>query len=132
MTDEQNRTYHKMDISSLGHTWIFDIDGTIVKHNGYLTDGRDTLLPGARDFFAGIPEEDVVILLTSRKEEYREVTEKFLHDNGIRYHYILYGMPYGERILVNDRKPSGLAMALAINTERDVFMKEQFAIDEQL
>lgn len=22
-------------ISQLGHTWILDLDGTIVKHNGY-------------------------------------------------------------------------------------------------
>ena len=33
-------------LSTLGHTWIFDLDGTIVKHNGYLIDGKDTLLPG--------------------------------------------------------------------------------------
>ena len=36
-------------MSTLPKTWIFDLDGTIVKHNGYLLDGEDTLLPGVRE-----------------------------------------------------------------------------------
>lgn len=32
---------------------------------------------------------------------------------------ILFDMPMGERIVVNDRKPSGIDMAVAINCERD-------------
>ena len=28
-------------LSSLGHTWILDLDGTLVKHNGYKIDGAD-------------------------------------------------------------------------------------------
>ena len=34
---------------------------------------------------------------------------------------IHFGMPMGERIIVNDRKPSGLGMAIAININRDDF-----------
>ena len=30
-------------------------------------------------------------------------------------------MPMGERIIVNDRKPSGLDMAVSINMDRDRF-----------
>ena len=56
-------------VSSLGKTWIFDIDGTIVKHNGYKEDGNDTLLDGAAGFFADLPDIDMVILVTSRGEE---------------------------------------------------------------
>ena len=41
---------NKVTLSTLGHTWILDIDGTIVKHNGYLIDGEDTFLPGAETF----------------------------------------------------------------------------------
>ena len=37
-------------LSPLGKTWILDIDGTIVKHNGYKIDGHDTLLLGAKEF----------------------------------------------------------------------------------
>ena len=106
-------------LSTLGHTWIFDIDGTIVKHNGYKTDGQDTLLPGAKEFLKKIPEKDLVIFLTSRTESYRQMTEAFLKKNGIRYDHILFGAPPGERILINDDKPSGLPMCVGIRAERN-------------
>lgn len=111
----------KMVLSTLAKTWIFDLDGTIVKHNGYKLDGRDTLLPGAKAYLDALPDEDRVLILTSRTEEYREETLRFLKENGIHYDEILFGMPMGERILVNDRKPSGLDMAMAVNLDRDVF-----------
>lgn len=111
----------KMILSTLPKTWIFDLDGTLLKHNGYKLDGKDTVLPGAREYLEGLPDEDRVVILTSRTEEYREETLRFLKENGIKYDEILFGMPMGERILVNDRKPSGLGMALAVNLDRDVF-----------
>ncbi|GHU45798.1 hypothetical protein FACS1894190_17930 [Spirochaetia bacterium] len=111
-----------MNLSQLAHTWILDIDGTIVRHNGYKIDGRDTFLPGAEDFLKSIPSDDMIIFITSRTEAEKELTEKFLNDNGIRYHTIIYNAPFGERILVNDAKPSGLQTAIAINTVRDIFI----------
>lgn len=111
----------KMILSTLAKTWIFDLDGTLLKHNGYKLDGRDTLLPGAKAYLDELPDEDRVLILTSRTEEYREETLRFLKENGIRYDEILFNMPMGERILVNDRKPSGLDMAVAVNLDRDVF-----------
>lgn len=119
-------------LSTLGHTWLLDIDGTIVKHNGYKIDGEDTLLDGAVDFLAGIPEGDMIIFITSRTEEYRTLTVDFLRKNNIRYDHIIFGAPYGERILINDRKPSGLDMSVAVNTERNVFCEQKFEIDENL
>lgn len=121
-----------IEVSSLGKTWIFDIDGTIVKHNGYKIDGFDTMLPGAKEFLNSIPDTDVVIFLTARDVSYKKMTEDFLNENGIRYLTVLYGLPYGERILVNDRKPSGLNLSYAINTERNEFMKYTFEIDKDL
>lgn len=56
----------------------------------------------------------------------------FLHKNNIRYDYILTDMPFGERILVNDRKPSGLNTAYAINKDRDDKLNIEFAINEDL
>lgn len=108
-------------LSTLPKTWIFDLDGTLLKHNGYKTDGKDTLLPGVREYFSRIPDEDKVVVLTSRTEEHRERTLRFLEENRIRYDQVLFGMPMGERIVVNDRKPSGLDMAVAINVDRDHF-----------
>lgn len=119
-------------ISTLPKTWIFDLDGTIVKHNGYLIDGKDTLLEGARDFFRSIPKEDYVLILSARKKKYRRKTIKFLRQNKIRFDEIRFDMPVGERILVNDEKPKGLKTSLAINTKRDEFMKEKFEITEEI
>lgn len=119
-------------LSPLPKTWILDLDGTLVKHNGYKLDGRDTLLSGAGEFLANIRPEDMVIILTSRTEEYRDLTEHFLKDNGIRYDHIIFNAPYGERILINDRKPSGLRMAVAVNTERDKACEAAFAINTDL
>ena len=73
-----------IEVSALPKTWIMDIDGTICKHNGYKIDGHDTLLPGAKDFFATIGREDKIIFVTSRTKEYAKMTEKFLTENGIR------------------------------------------------
>lgn len=119
-------------VSPLGKTWIFDIDGTIVKHNGYKLDGEDTFLAGAKEFLLSILPTDRIIFVTSRTEEQKEQTENFFAKNGIKYHAMIYGVPYGERILVNDRKPSGLEMAIAVNTTRDVFMETTFEVDESL
>lgn len=38
-------------ISSLPHTWILDLDGTLVEHNGYKIYGKDRVLPGIKKFF---------------------------------------------------------------------------------
>lgn len=110
-----------LTLSTLAKTWIFDLDGTIVKHNGYRTDEGDILLSGAKEYLDEIPQEDRIVIFTSRKEEYREMTIRFLMENDIRYDVILFDMPMGERIVVNDRKPSGIEMAVALNIDRDDF-----------
>ena len=109
----------ELEMSSLPKTWILDLDGTLVKHNGYKIDGKDSLLPGAKELLSQIRDEDYVIIVTSRKLEYKELTESFLQENNIRYNHIIFEAPYGERILINDNKPSGLKMAYAIDTDRD-------------
>jgi hypothetical protein len=106
-------------LSPLGHTWFLDLDGTLVKHNGHLTDGGDTLLPGAEQLLAQIPAEDFVVIVTSRLPDHRCETEAFLAETKIRYDHIIFGAPFGERIVVNDAKPSGLQTAIAINGVRD-------------
>lgn len=109
-------------LSTLPKTWVFDLDGTLLKHNGYKLDGEDTVLPGALEYLNTIPAEDKIIIFTSRTDEYRQITMDFLKEHGIRYDGILFNMPMGERIIVNDRKPSGLDMSVAINIDRDQFM----------
>ena len=119
-----------LEFSKLSKTWIIDIDGTIVKHNGYITDGQDTLLDGVKEFFTNIAGGDKVILLTARKEEYIEPLKDFLKQNNIRYDFLLFDMPVGERILINDRKPSGLNTAFAINKSRDDKFGVEYTIRE--
>lgn len=118
-------------LSPLGHTWLLDLDGTLVKHNGY-KEGGDVLLPGVKEFIASLPESDMIIIITARKQEYKDITEKFLKDNGIRYNHIVFEAPYGERIVINDKKPSGLSVSVAINTERDEAWGIKYVVDKNL
>lgn len=108
-------------MSTLPKTWILDLDGTLVKHNGHKLDGVDALLSGAKEYLDMLPAEDKIIILTSRAEEYREQTLEFLKSHSVRYDEILFHMPMGERIVVNDRKPSGIDMAVAVNLDRNDF-----------
>jgi hypothetical protein len=109
----------ELALSPLGHTWFLDLDGTLVNHNGHLADGGDQLLPGTLDLVDQIPADDLVVIVTSREELHRAATEAFLIENGIRYDHIIFGAPFGERIVVNDAKPSGLQTAIAVNAVRD-------------
>ena len=119
-------------LSTLPKTWVFDVDGTLVIHNGHLRPQGDELLPGVKEFFASLPAQDAVVLLTARKKELGPALEAFLTANGIRYDAILYGMPAGERILVNDGKPSGLLTAVAVNKKRDDALSIHTVLDESL
>lgn len=121
----------RITLSPLGHTWIMDLDGTLVKHNGY-KEGGDVLLPGVKDFIDSLPEGDMIVIITARKQEYRGITEMFLKDNGIRYDHIIFEAPYGERIVINDKKPSGLPVSVAVNTERDDEWSVSYTVDENL
>lgn len=108
-------------LSTLPKTWVFDLDGTLLKHNGYKIDGIDTVLPGVPEYLNAISSEDTIIILTARTDAYKQMTIDFLTEQGIRYDIILFNMPMGERILINDRKPSGLDTSVAINIDRDKF-----------
>lgn len=119
-------------LSPLSHTWFLDLDGTLLEHNGHLTEGGDTVLDGALAFVGSIPADDLIIIVTSRAEAHRAATEAFLRKSGIRYDHIVFGAPYGERIVVNDRKPSGLVTAHALSTQRDQAPDVAVRVDESL
>ncbi len=105
-------------LSSLSKTWIFDFDGTLVEHNGYKT-GEDKFLPGAKEFLQSLPGDDFILIMTAREKQAREKTEAFLKKHNIRYNELLFEMPMGERILLNDNKPSGLKCAYAVSPDRN-------------
>jgi uncharacterized HAD superfamily protein len=107
-----------LHLSDLRHTWLIDIDGTILIHNSHLN-SENKILPGVINFWNKIPEKDVIILLSARSSEFKETTIAELTKHNIRYDYILFDLPVGERILINDMKPSGLITSIGINTERN-------------
>lgn len=119
-------------LSPLPKTWIFDVDGTLVIHNGHLRPEGDELLPGVKDFFAKIPNTDTIILLTARQCTELPLLEAFLQREGIRYNAILGDLPQGERILVNDTKPSGFTTAYSINKKRNEKLQINYTIDYDL
>lgn len=111
-----------LTLSNLSHVWVLDLDGTLVKHNKYKT-GEDEWLEGALDFIKNIPDSDYIIILTGREHKYKKQTIDFLNKNSIRFNKIIFDVPFGERILINDKKPSGLNCAYALNLERDKGIK---------
>lgn len=123
---------HNITISPLPHTWLIDIDGTLMIHNGH-KHGDDVVLDGVKEFFATIPAEDKIILLSARTEDEKEATLNVLNQNGLRYDEVIFGLPTGERILINDAKPSGLKTALEVNIKRDVGLSDlKIEIDPSL
>lgn len=104
--------------ANLGHTWFIDLDGTILNHNGYLN-GADNLLPGVKELWATIPDRDCIVIVTGRKKYYKNKSLKILSDNGLRYDHAIFGLPLGERIVINDCKPEGLKTAIAWNVQRN-------------
>jgi len=106
-------------LSSLPHTWLIDLDGTIVEHNGHKK-GIETLLDGALELWAQIPPGDTIVLLTARVDCDLQSVFNLLGQHNLRYDHVLCNLPAGERLLINDIKPRGLKTALAINVPRDL------------
>jgi histidinol phosphatase-like enzyme len=109
-------------------TIFIDIDGTLVKHQGnmsnmFLCDME--ILPGVLE---KLNEWDAkgykIILTTGRKECLRKLTKKQLLKNGIFYDQLIMGLTRGERILINDIKPNNdMITASAIQINRDEGLK---------
>ena len=116
-----DRSNFKLD--DIEKTWIFDLDGTLVVHNGY-KNGVDELLPGVKEFYEkNIDDTDYILIITARNSEFRGIAERCFLDNNIRYDIIVYDTPRGERILINDRKPwgGGIDTAYSFNINRNNF-----------
>ena len=81
---------------------IVDIDDTLsnASHRRHFIEGREKNWEG---FFDGMSQDTVnehikkkcevypheILLMTGRTEKYKEITEKWLEDNNIRYHYLV-------------------------------------------
>lgn len=122
---------YSLTLSRLAKTWLIDLDGTLLKHNGYKIDGIDTLLPGAKEFISRLSKDDVIIILTSRGEDSIEQTKIFLKENEIHYDYLIYNLPFGERIVINDRKPSGISTSYSVNVNRNEGIEIDLMMDDR-
>ena len=120
-----------LTLSSLPKTWIFDLDGTVLKHNGYLY-AHEELLPGVKEFWDRIPAQDFILILTARNRMHEKQTIAFLKKNRLRFDQIIFDIPIGERIVINDSKPSGLKTAFAVNLSRDSGLGINVKIDDDL
>ncbi len=122
----------KLNISPMPKTWILDLDGTLLVHDGPYIMGKDEFLPGAREFLDSIPRRDMIIFLTARSDYEKPHTMRFLKENNVRYDHIIFNAGEGERIMINDMKPDGLVTAYAVNTVRDRFCKTEFVTDSSI
>ena len=100
-------------------TWFFDLDGTILEYNLIFSEGKDRLLPGVKELWATISQDDLIILVTARPNHLKQATIDFLNKEGIRFNHIIFDLPRGERILVNDEKPNNTTTAIAWNVKRN-------------
>jgi len=123
---------NQLKISPMPKTWILDLDGTLVVHDGPYILGKDEFLPGAREFLDSIPRRDMIIFLTARSDYEKPHTMRFLKENNVRYDHIIFNAGEGERIMINDMKPDGLVTACAVNTKRDRFCLTEFITDNTM
>lgn len=105
-------------------TIICDIDGTLLYHHGgAFTQFIDApkILPGVIEKFEEWSEKSYnIILITGRRESEREMTVGQLSKFGIFYDHLIMGVGGGQRILINDLKPSlDMNTAIAICLERN-------------
>ena len=109
-------------------TYIFDIDGVIFKHDkgAFSESGHFEIRPIQiiknieyinELFYKG----SFIVLFSSRSEISRDQTISSLKNIGLNYHKLILGATSGTRYLINDLKPSNLALetAISINTIRD-------------
>lgn len=121
----------KILLSTLPKMWILDIDGVIFVHNSHLQKDKDKLVPNFLDFYNQISPDDFILIVSARDQKYKTETIKSLRKYKIRYDKIIFNVPKGERILINDTKPEGLQTAVAINTKRDQFEKMTIIYDNR-
>ena len=106
-------------------TIFLDIDGTLLRHCGSLTniffEDSPQVLDGAIEKINEWESKGYnIILTTGRKESLRRITENQLVKLGIVYDQLIMGLGGGPRYIINDLKPnSEEPTAQAINLKRN-------------
>lgn len=104
-------------------TVFCDIDGTLLKHLGNLSEQMSEEIPILPKTLEKLNEWNrngyYIILITGRKESMREITIKQLEKSKIFYDKLIMGLPRGQRVLINDSKPDMESTALAFTIQRN-------------
>jgi len=113
------------DYTQLYSTLFIDLDGTLVRNSSQYSQPRWGETEGIQENIDAInalfdSDRVEVIITTSRKESFKSKTEQQLARVGLKYHKIIYGLPHGKRIVVNDYAPSNPYKSCdAINIRRN-------------
>jgi len=106
-------------------TIFLDIDGCILKHHSGIRKDLGfgpVLLEGVLETLQDWDSKGYMIILTTgRRESEREITEQHLKRCGVFYDMLIMGLPRGQRVVINDIKPSypNEPTAHCINIERN-------------
>ena len=94
-------------------TLFVDFDGTTFEH------ATETILPGTKEKFDAWNEKGyTIIITTARPSTAKEQTIRALDVNGLQYHAIIFDLPNGDRVVLNDIK-EGRDRAFAYNVARN-------------
>ena len=108
-------------------TIFCDIDGTILKHQGQLSNITidQELIEGTLDKLnEWFNSNYTIILTTARPESMRPLTIDQMSKYNINYDLLIMGLPTGERIIINDISGQGINRASAINLLRNNGIKD--------
>lgn len=123
----------------LDKTWFVDLDGTVLKHRsnseidnfinvyGEKSHLEEIPLVSRLHFFKNLPKGDTIIITTARLNHQKEHTIRALNHWKMPYNELIFDIPSGPRIVVNDIKPPLTAgnkhyldVAYALNVDRDL------------
>jgi hypothetical protein len=129
MEEKQDAPPHSVSPKTI----FCDIDGTLLFHYGNIEDNykkSPCALPNSIRLIQSWEKSNYkIILTTGRKECVRGITETQLLQLGIVYDVLIMGLPNGDRVLINDKKPNSLRnTAYAINLNRNEGFDDDFTI----
>lgn len=105
-------------------SYFFDLDGVVYENGSEFWKpkwGENKIFNEAKEKINNLYNSgNQIILVTSRSEEFRDITVKQLKQDGLQYHKLIMGIFHGTRYLVNDySKSNPFPTAKAINTKRN-------------
>jgi hypothetical protein len=106
-------------------TIFVDLDGVLVENSSEFfkpfwgdSSGLQDNINLINDYYE--TNKSIIVIVTSRKEEYKNKTIVQLAKLGIKYHQIIFNLPHAQRILINDySRTNPYPSAIAICVKRD-------------